>query len=354
MTENIPAVSVIIPMYNTEKYISECLQSLLNQTLQNIEVIVVDDCSTDNSLAVAENFIPAFESKNKSLVTVTFTQNSGCPGIPRNFALDLAKGKYIYFVDSDDFLSEDALEIFYNAAENFNADVVDANMTLEQTEIDGKIETQAKVMKNGTRISQPALETFDIAKRIEDIIEIKYLNTVWSKFFRREFLLENNIKFPVMTITEDFIFIFQCVVLAKNYVRIPFVGYFYRNYTGSTSHTSRDIGRAALDLIEGVYCLNNFMQSQKIFIENPKYQYTVIDFLNQRFSDIIFKNIFFDMDLKAEDVYDFFRKEVFALDPQKNIPFTAYLFVSTNIYKLLVNQQAKEIMQLKKLLNDLK
>ena len=108
--EKIPAVSVIIPMYNTEKYITECLNSLLNQTLENFEVIVVDDCSTDNSFAIAEKFIPAFESKNKTLVTVKFIQNSGCPGIPRNFAINTSKGKYIYFLDSDDFLDKNVLE----------------------------------------------------------------------------------------------------------------------------------------------------------------------------------------------------------------------------------------------------
>ena len=352
--EKIPAVSVIIPMYNTEKYITECLNSLLNQTLENIEVIVVDDCSTDNSLAVAETFIPAFESKNKKLLTITLTQNSGCPGIPRNIALDYATGKYIYFLDSDDFLSEDALEIFYNAAEEFNADVVDAQMTLEYKKVDDKYETVANIMKNTARINQPMLETFDIAQRIDDVMNLKYLNTVWSKFFRRDFLIDNNIKFPAMTITEDLVFTFQYIVLAKNYLRIPFIGYFYRNYHGSTSHISHDIRISSLDLIEGIHCLDSFMKGQKFFIENPKYQYLIIDFFNQKFSDVIFNDIFFGMNLDAEEFYALFSKEIFTLNPDKNIPLSAYLFVSTNIYKMLANQQAAEINRLKKILKDSK
>ena len=112
-----PLVSVIIPMYNAEEYIEECLQNLLNQTLKNFEVIVVDDCSTDKSLEVAEKMIPAFNEKNLKLVTLTLSQNSGCPGIPRNVAMEHAKGKYIYFMDSDDFLDETALEDFYKVAE---------------------------------------------------------------------------------------------------------------------------------------------------------------------------------------------------------------------------------------------
>ncbi len=348
----LPAVSVIIPMYNAEKYLEECLTSLVNQTLKNIEIILVDDFSTDNSLEIAQNFVPKFEAENKNLVIIKLTQNSGFPGIPRNVALNIAKGKYIFFMDSDDFLSDDALEIFYNAAESFNADVVDAYMTFEYKEIDGKFKTTGKIMQNSKLIEKPALETFDIAKRIENIIEIKYLNTVWSKFFNRDFLVKNNIKFPAMTITEDLVFTFESIVLAKNYVRIPFVGYFYRKYDDSTSNSPRNMKRISLDLIEGVNCLDNFMQSQKFFIENPKYQYRVLDFFNQWFSDKIFKIVFFNMNLTVEEVYDFYRKEIFSLNLQKNIPLTAYLFVSTNIYKMLVKQQSKEIEQLKKLLQD--
>lgn len=349
-----PDVSVIIPMYNTEKYIEKCLDSLLNQSLENIEVIVVDDCSTDNSLELAEKFIPSFESKNKKLTTITFTQNSGYPGIPRNFALDIAKGKYVYFMDSDDFLSEDLLEIFYNAAEKFKADVVDANMTLEYEEINGKFETKAKVMQNAMRVEQPTLETSDVEKRIDNVIAIRYFNTVWSKFFRREFLIRNNIKFPAMTITEDLVFMLQYIVLAKNYVRIPFAGYFYRKYQGSTSQSNRDIKMALLDFIEGVHFLDNFMQSQKFFQENPKYQYRIIDFLDQWFSDKIFKFLFFDMNLEPEVAYNVLFKEVFKIDPQKNIPLANYLFTSTNIYKMLVKQQSEEIAHLKKLLIEAK
>ena len=348
----LPAVSVIIPMYNAEKYLEECLQSLLYQTLKNLEIILVDDCSTDNSLEIVKKFVPKFDAENKNFVIIKLTQRSGCPGIPRNFALDYAKGKYIFFMDSDDFLSDDALEIFYNAAETFNADVVDAYMTFEYKEVDGKFEQKLQSTKKSDRITKPMLETADISKRVENIIGIKYVNTVWSKFFNRKFLIEKNIKFPAMTITEDLIFTFESIVLAKNYVRIPFVGYFYRQYKGSTSRSSRNIERMSLDFIEGVNCLNNFMQSQKFFLENPKYQYRVLDFFDKWFSDKIFKNIFFNMNLTVEETYDFYRKNVFSRNPQKNIPLTAYLFVSTNIYKMLVKQQSKEIEQLKKLLQE--
>lgn len=346
--EKIPVISVIVPMYNTEKYVGECLRSICAQTLKNIEIIVVDDCSIDNSCAVVEKCM----EDDKRISLFEMPKNSGCPGIPRNFGLDVAKGKYIYFVDSDDFLSEDVLEIFYNAAENFNADVVDAYMTLEYREINGKFETQAARMKYNVSVEKPTLETFDIAKRLDDSFKMKYSNMAQAKLFRRDFLTENNIKYPAMTITEDLVFMFQYVVCAKNYLRIPFIGYFYRKYQGSTSNSPRATKTSSLDLIEGVYFLDNFMRRQKFFIENPKYQYQVIDFFNRWFADVIFNDIFFNKDLETQETYDFYCQKILSMNPQKNIPLTAYLLVSSNIYKIFIKSQAEEIDRLKNLLQN--
>ena len=351
MAEENFAVSVIIPMYNTEKYIAECLDSLLNQTLKNFEVIVADDCSTDNSLAIAENMISAFEKKGLKLSTLTLTQNSGCPGVPRNFAIDFAKGKYIYFVDSDDFLSVDALECLYKVAEKFNADVVHAEKCFEYKEIDGKFTSSIYSMESFENIKTPTLETANIEKRITDFVAGKFNTLTCSKFSRREFLIENAIKFPNTTITEDYIFSVMCLACAKNYVRVPSVGYHYRKRAGSQTSSAHST-TISLDLIEGIHFMDNFMQNQKFFIENPSYRYLLIDDFYQIFAKQISKHIFFTLDLDPGEIYSFYNEKVFSLNPQKNIPLTAYLFVSSNIYKMLVNHQAAEIAKLKKLLQE--
>ena len=100
--EEVPAVSVIIPIYNAEKYIEQCLKSLLNQTLKNFEVIVIDDCSTDNSAKIVEKFMD-LQDWQERFSFAQISPNTGRPGIPRNIAIKHAKGKYIYFLDSDDF-----------------------------------------------------------------------------------------------------------------------------------------------------------------------------------------------------------------------------------------------------------
>lgn len=108
-----PAVTVIVAMFNAQDFIADCLTSLLNQTFQDFEIIVADDCSTDSSLAVVQNFLPEFGDRLRIL---TLSKNSGHPGIPRNFALEAARGKYVCFLDSDDMLSENAPEDFFNVA----------------------------------------------------------------------------------------------------------------------------------------------------------------------------------------------------------------------------------------------
>ena len=97
-------ISVIIAMYNTEKYIGECLESLLAQTFQEFEVILIDDCSTDNGNAVARSYTKKF---NGRLKLVRLKKNSGNNGIPNNMGLALSRGEYVLFMDSDDTVTPD-------------------------------------------------------------------------------------------------------------------------------------------------------------------------------------------------------------------------------------------------------
>ena len=351
--KNFPTVSVIIPMYNTENYIEECLTSLLSQTLSNIEVIVVDDCSTDNSLAVAENMIPLFESNNKKLITCQTERNSGFPGIPRNSALKIASGEYIYFLDSDDFISETALEELYEVAKEYKADVVHPEGCITCEELDGELELNLASTQKGRPVEEPTLETFDIGKRIDDFIKRRYLWWGCNKLIRREFLLKNDIKFPQITTFEDFIFSFQCIVCAKNYVRVPFVSYYYRIREGSMSHRPNQFLQVLYNQVEGIYFLDKFTAGKKIFSENPNYKYEILDFFVQFFLKSISEIVFLEGNAQPIQFYELLKNQVFAQIPEKVFPTAAYMFVTANIYKLMIDQQSEEISQLKKLLAEL-
>lgn len=111
-------VSIIIPIYNVEKYLRQCLDSAVNQTLSNIEIILINDGSTDNSSCIAREY-----SLNYSFIKLIEQKNSG-QSIARNKGIDAANGKYIYFLDSDDYIEINAIENLYKEAERNNLDLV--------------------------------------------------------------------------------------------------------------------------------------------------------------------------------------------------------------------------------------
>ena len=125
-------ISVIIPVYNVEKYIVKCLDSLVNQTLENIEIIVVNDGSKDNSQTIIDKYVKKYPKKIKSYI-----KENGGQGSARNLGLEYAKGEYISFVDSDDWLDLNALEEMYNLAKKDNSDIVICDMIDHFT--DGKV-----------------------------------------------------------------------------------------------------------------------------------------------------------------------------------------------------------------------
>ena len=104
-------ISVIIPIYNVEKYIRECIESILNQTFRNIEVIAVNDGSKDNSIKIVEEYLSDRRLK------IINKENGGAPSA-RNIGMKTARGKYVYFIDSDDFIEKDVLEILYKNSES--------------------------------------------------------------------------------------------------------------------------------------------------------------------------------------------------------------------------------------------
>ena len=114
-----PKVSVIIPVYNVEQYLKQCLDSVVNQTFKDIEIIIVNDCSPDNSLQI----INEYQQKDSRIVLVDLKENVGL-GFSRNEGMKVAKGKYITFVDSDDWVTKDYVEILYNTIEKYQYDVI--------------------------------------------------------------------------------------------------------------------------------------------------------------------------------------------------------------------------------------
>ena len=349
-SSNTPSVSVIISMYNTQDYIGECLQSLLNQTLTNIEVIVADDCSTDNSVAVVKDIMPKFEGRLKLL---KMKKNSGYPGLPRNSALKVAHGKYLYFLDSDDFIDATALEDLYKVAEEFEADVVHVEKYLEYRETEEGYKNIEKTYQKEPYVEKPTLETSDIGKRIEDLKNIRYLWWACNKLFRRKFWEESKIRFPEMTTYEDYFVTLMALTFAKNYVRVPFVSYHYRLRNSSLSHKTRDITEVIKNLAEAVYFMDSFMKESSFFTENPKQRYDMIDFyIKWRFDQSILKALFVTNEYDPIYIDSFLNERVFFNNSGKNVALTSYLFGVVAYQRMLLIGKDQQIADLKKQLEE--
>lgn len=347
--KNFPAVSVIIPMFNAEKYIADCLNSIFAQTLQDFEILVVDDCSTDKSRAIVENFYLAFGDRLKLM---KLSRNNGCPATPRNFALKAAKGKYVYFLDSDDFLSETALEDFFKVAEEFNADVVHSEKWFEFFDERDKSSDKPCYFKTGVFVTEPTLETFDVGERLVSFVQKKFLWWACNKLFRRQLLVDNNITFTDLNNFEDFVFVFKCLVTAKNYVRVPFVSYHYRIRNDSLSHKITYGADLMSDIIGVVKGIDSFMRDKKFFADNPQYRYLVTDFFMQERLEVFAKEILLEGNNDISTVYDFLCNEIFSHKHKDSVALSSYLFISASIFKLHIAQQAAEIDKLKRLLKE--
>ena len=222
--ENTPYISVIIPMYNVENYIKLCVDSILAQTFQDFEIVIVDDVSTDNSY----NLCRKLYAGNKKIRIFRNKKNLGS-GRTRNLQIKDARGKYIWFVDSDDAVIPTALEKLYNAAQpERGVDVVHIKGWYTTKQDDGKpmnIE-QATLNREGNVNCGLLIES--IPRRLaENWIVNRIVGLTVGNLCKRKFLLENEIEFPDC-LSEDQVFALALMCLAKKYFMLDDAVYIYR------------------------------------------------------------------------------------------------------------------------------
>lgn len=222
-------VSVIIPVYNVEKYLGECLDSVLNQTLKDLEVICIDDASPDRCGEILDSY-----AEKDSRVRVFHLPENHMQGYGRNLGLENAKGEYVYFLDSDDLIDRNALEELYAAA---SADWLDGIF------FDAKaIFENEKLAKKHGNYDRDRFGTYrDEVYTGPELFEAFSLQSDWSclvqrQFWRRAFLMENNVRALVKTEHEDEWFSFQAILLAKRVRYMP-EPYFTHRYRGNSVMT---------------------------------------------------------------------------------------------------------------------
>lgn len=198
-------VSIIIPVYNVEQYLRQCLDSVINQTLKDIEIICIDDGSTDSSLEILKEYA----QKDNRFVIVT--QKNKHAGVARNRGMKLAKGEYVHFLDSDDWIEEYAYEKLYKILKESEADLV-------------KFKAYSFNNQTGETTSRPYLDIKWVdEKYFENCLNIledtkntvKLPDSPWSGFYNLDFLKRNNIYFDDYICANDVGFFYRCIVNAK-------------------------------------------------------------------------------------------------------------------------------------------
>lgn len=217
---NNPKVSIILPVYNVEKYLPKCLDSICNQTFNDFEIICINDGSTDSSLNILK-----FYSKKDNRIKIINQENCGL-GSARNIGLKYSNGDYILFIDSDDYISEKEVELLYENLISNNSDLV--------------IFKIARFVEEENIIyDHPGFDFDNIFKNVDfdnftfDYHDIKqYVMNAsfapWTKLYKKEFLNKFNLKFPVATAFEDVIFHVKCLLNASKISFVPEFLYYYR------------------------------------------------------------------------------------------------------------------------------
>ena len=243
MRKNIK-VSVIVPVYNVEQYLPECLDSVLNQTLKDIEIICVDDGSPDNSAAILQEYA----SRDNRIIYV-FQENQGA-GIARNTAILQAIGKYVVFIDPDDYYpNEQTLQTLYDAAENHNCLIAGGELlTIRQ---DG-----STIKDSHTSFSDAGIIEF-----LDYQFDFHYQRFI----FNRKLLLDNNILFPDYRRYEDPPFFVKAMYQAERFYAIPEVVYCYRLGSCSSINWAADDYRKLLDYIKGLSDDLQFAITHKLY-----------------------------------------------------------------------------------------
>lgn len=242
-------VSIVIPVYNAEKFLKETLDSCIAQTEKDIEILLIDDCSTDKSSVIMREYAEKYD-----FIKNYWQEKNQKAGAARNVGIKNATGEYIMFLDSDDWISEDACELLYKKAAETKADMIAGNYQVVYPDKAEDVNVysacdfgELTYEKRALVISQPGLHI--------------------SRIYRREFLTENEIFYPENMYFEDSVFNSLTILLAKDIYKVDTTFYFYRMNETSATHInpenfyhSLDVGEHLIEEAERRGILNKYKE----------------------------------------------------------------------------------------------
>lgn len=268
-----PVISIIVPIYNVEKLLKKCLESICNQTYSGIEIILVDDGSKDGSLSICNEY-----AKKDERIVVIHQENKGLSGA-RNSGIKAARGKYIGFVDSDDYIEEHMYEKMLECIEKEGADVVIGNYVFVNEE--GNRLSDSDVITDETLSGTDALKKLQTSGRV-------YYTTAWNKLYKKEIF--NGLEFAEGKINEDVFIIHEVFHKCRKVATISDEVYFYVQRENSIMTRELSIGR--LDIFEALF-------NRYLF-----YKHNNLDKLLCVFFDIVEEEYFIREKIKCNSLED--------------------------------------------------
>lgn len=265
-------VSVIVPVYNVEKYLRRCVDSLLNQTLEAIEIILVDDGSKDSSSQICDGY-----ASNNENVIALHLENGG-PARARNKGIEIAKGEYIGFADSDDYCHAEQFEKLYNNAKENDSDVAMCSFFIDD---------KKDIKPVDIPLYSLYLTNSDIKNGVINCFYGEYvngLNSLCVKIFKKSMILENDIKMDESLMkAEDMWFVFDALKVSNTFSYIKDNLYYYFQNDSSIMHNSKNDSYA--------HWVNN---RKRLLDENKKLGFSIDN--NLFYKDFIYKTIIFCRD----------------------------------------------------------
>ena len=313
-------ISIIVPVYNVEKYLKRCIESITNQTYKNIEIILVDDGSTDNSSKICDEY------KNKDKRIKVIHKTNGGISSARNRGLDIAKGDYIGFVDSDDYISPNMYEILYKELINNKVDISSCDSIIfKDNDIQfKKIESYKKYIMN-------KLEAIETLIRNNNNVN----PSAWNKLYKKK--LFKNVRYPEGYVYEDILTTYLVIEKSNKLIHIKYPLYAYNNRSESIIHNKKNKIKTIYDQLEMIeqrsnLIINKYPKLRKNVINNYVLHilYLYIDFYN-------IKNIILDDKIKHR--FNYIKTIDTKLIDKKIIGKRNYIFFKTyriNKYLLIL------------------
>ena len=280
-------LSVIVPVYNVEKYLDKCLNSLANQTFKEMEVIIVNDGSLDNSEEIIDKYVKKYDN------FTSYKKKNGGLSSARNYGIKYASGEYIAFLDSDDYVTYDMYEKMYEKAKSNNFDMVVCDVNYVSNDKEWVVTSN---IKN---------DTTDIKKVMYNIYP-----AAWNKIFKKEILVNNKIYFKEGVWFEDVEFIYRLLPYIKNIgvIHEPFNQYVQRE--GSITNT---VNKKIYDYVYNMDSIIDFYKEREIYDEYKKeLEYSYVRYVYATFIKSILRYDYNDyltgVDFAIKSVHDYYPK----------------------------------------------